>query len=83
MGVHTVSPSFETAIWTRLKAHKGTISADAARYFLSIKFTDADDGMQILMDKASESELTPAEDSEFDSYIHVVNVLSLIHSKSG
>ena len=49
---------------------KEPISPEAARYLLSIDFSEADRSrMQELMDKSNEGALTPDEDAELEGYV--------------
>jgi hypothetical protein len=74
----------EPAIWTRLIATpQGKIPPDAARYLLSMRFSETDHArMQDLMDKSNEGLLTDAEAAELDGYINVANVLTVIQSRA-
>ena len=62
---------------------KEPISPEAARYLLSIDFSEADRSrMQELMDKSNEGALTPDEDAELEGYVNIANVLSVMHSRA-
>jgi hypothetical protein len=84
MGARPASVNFEPVIWARLiQAPKEPISPEAARYFLSIDFSDSDRSrMQELMEKSNEGALTSEEDAELDSYVNIANVLSVMHSRA-
>jgi hypothetical protein len=84
MGAHQANVDFEPAIWARLiQALKTPISPEAAHYFLSIDFSQADrDRMQELMDKSNEGALTSDEKAELDGYVNIANVLSVMHSQA-
>jgi hypothetical protein len=84
MGAHQASVSFEPAIWARLvEAPKEPVPPDAARYLLSIQFSEADHArMQELMDKSEEGALSADEESELDSYVNITNFLSVVHSRA-
>jgi len=84
MGAHQASVNFEPVIWARLfQTLKEPISPDAARYLLSIDFSEADHArMQELMDKSNEGKLTSDEDAELDGYVNIANVLSVMHSRA-
>ena len=71
-------------IWARLiQAQKAPVSADTARYLLSIDFNEADGArMQELMDKSNEGVLTLDEAAELDGYVNIANVLSVMHSQA-
>ena len=82
MRVDRANVDFEPAIWARLiQAPKTLISPDAARYLMSIDFSEADHArMQELMDKSNEGALTYDELAELDGYVNIANVLSVMHS---
>lgn len=84
MGAHQATMNFEQVIWARLiQAPKEPISPEAARYLLSIDFSEADHArMQELMDKSNEGQLTSDEDAELDGYVNIANVLSVMHSRA-
>ena len=84
MGAYQVSVDFEPAIWARLiQAPKAPITPDAARYLLSIDFSEEDHArMQELMDKSNEGALIPDEKAELDGYVNIANVLSVMHSQA-
>ena len=74
----------EPANWARLiQAPKAPIAPEAARYLLSIDFSEADHArMQALMDKSNEGALMPDEKAELDGYVNIANVLSVMHSQA-
>ena len=84
MGAHQAGVNFEPAIWARLiQAPREPISADAARYLLSIEFSETDHArMQEVMDKSNEGVLTSEEGAELDGYVNIANVLSVMHSRA-
>jgi hypothetical protein len=84
MGAHPASANFEPVIWARLiQTPKEPILPEAARYLLSIDFSEADRSrMQELMDKSNEGALTSNEDAELDGYVNISNVLSVMHSRA-
>jgi hypothetical protein len=84
VGAHQASTSFEPAIWARLiQTPKEPISSEAARYLLSIRFGDADRRrMEELADRSGADTLTPEEAAEFDSYLHVANLLTVMHAEA-
>jgi hypothetical protein len=84
MGTNQASVNFEPAIWARLiQTPKEPISPEAARYLLSIDFSEADHlRMQELMDKSNEGQLSSDEEAEVDSYVNITNVLSVMHSRA-
>jgi hypothetical protein len=84
MDAHQARLEFEPAIWARLIQAPGMpISPDAARFLLSIEFSEADqERMQLLMDHSNEGTLSSAERAELDSYENIANVLSVMHSRA-
>ena len=84
MGAHHADMNFEPAIWARLiQTPTEPISPEAARYFISIDFSEADHSrMQILMDKSNEGTMAPEEEAELESYVNIANVLSVMHSRA-
>ena len=84
MRAHQASVNFEPAIWARLiQSPKEPISPEAARYLLSIDFSQADRArMQELMDESNEGQLTSDDEAELDSYVNIANVLSVMHSRA-
>lgn len=84
MGAYPSSFDFEPVIWARLiQAPKVQISAEVARYLLSIDFSEADSArMQELMEKSNEGALTSDESAELDGYVNIANVLSVMHSQA-
>ena len=84
MGVYQASVDFEPVIWARLiQAPKAPIAPEAARYLLSIDFSEADHArMQELMDKSGDGALMPDEKAELDGYVNIANVLSVMHSQA-
>jgi hypothetical protein len=84
MGAHQTSINFEPVIWARLiEMPKAALAPDAARYFLSMNFGEADHArMQYLMDKSNEGTLTADEAAELDGYVNVANVLAVMHSRA-
>lgn len=79
-----LSPNREPAIWARLMQTPGDeLSPEAAEYLLSIRFGENDvDRMRQLAERSEAGELTDEERTEFDSYLHVGNLLAVIQSKA-
>ena len=80
-----LSPNREpAAIWARLMQMPGDeLSPAAAEYLLSIRFAESDvDRMRYLAERSETGELTDEEHAEFDSYLHVGNLLAVIQSKA-
>jgi len=66
-----------------IQAQQRDISPEIARYLLSIEFGETDrERLQYLADGSQAGALTPAEQAEFDSYLHVGNVLAVMQSKA-
>ena len=84
MSSHLLSPNREAHIWARLmQAQRDDPSQEVARYLLSIGFGERDrDRMQQLADRSESGTLTDEERSEFDSYLHVGNLLAVMQSKA-
>ena len=84
MDPHLLSPNREPAIWARLmQTPGGELSPEAAEYLLSIRFGENDaDRMGQLAERSESGELTDEERAEFDSYLHVGNLLAVIQSKA-
>jgi hypothetical protein len=72
----------EVAIFIRLwDAAKPT--PEVARHMLSVKFSDADVArMHELAARNREGQITPAELDEFDNYLVVGDLLTILHSKA-
>lgn len=84
MAVYQASVDFEPVIWARLiLSPKAPLAPEAARYLLSIDFSEADQArIQELMDKSNEGALVPEEKAELDGYVNIANVLSVMHSQA-
>jgi hypothetical protein len=84
MSSQLLSPNREAHIWARLmQARRDDPSQEVARYLLSIGFEERDrDRMQYLADRSQSGTLTDEERAEFDSYLHVGNLLAVIQSKA-
>lgn len=84
MDVHQASVDFEPAIWARLiRTPKAPIAPEAARYLLSIDFSEADHArMRELMNRSGDGILTRDEKAELDGYVNIANVLSVMHSQA-
>ena len=79
-----LSPNREPAIWARLMQTLGDeLLPDAATYLRSIRFGENDVArMGQLPDRSEAGELTDEERAEFDSYLHIGNLLAVIPSKA-
>ena len=84
MDSQILSPNREPAIWARLMQTPGDkLSPEAAEYLLSIQFADRDvDRMRQSAERSEAGVLTDEERAEFDSYLHVGNLLAVIQSKA-
>jgi hypothetical protein len=84
MDAHMLNPNREPAIWARLMQTPGDeLSPESAAYLLSIRFAESDvDRVRQLADRSETGELTDEERAEFDSYLHVGNLLAVIQSKA-
>jgi hypothetical protein len=84
MSSQLLSPNREAHIWARLmQAQRDDPSQEVARYLLSIGFGDRDrDRMQQLADRSESGTMTDEERAEFDSYLHVGNLLAVIQSRA-
>ena len=84
MASHSANLNLEPVIWARLlEAQKQDISPELAHYLLSIEFAESDrERMEYLAERSSSGTLTSDEEAEYDSYLHVGNVLSVMQSKA-
>ncbi len=79
-----LSPNREAAIWARLlQAQRHELSPEVAEYLLSIGFGETDrERMQQLADRSESGTLTDEERTEFDSYLHIGNLIAVMQSKA-
>jgi hypothetical protein len=84
MGSQILNPNLEAAIWARLmQAQRAELSAEAAEYLLSIGFEEGDRRrMEQLADRSESGTLSVDERAEFDSYLHVGNLLGVMQSRA-
>lgn len=84
MDPQLLSANREPGIWARLMQSSGDqLLPEAAEYLLSIRFADSDvDRMRQLAERSETGDLTREERAEFDSYLHVGNLLAVIQSKA-
>lgn len=84
MSSQTLIPNSEAAIWARLfESQPDQLTRDAAQYLLGFGFTERDERrMQELAEKSQAGTLTEDEEREFDSYLHIGNLLAVIQSKA-
>jgi hypothetical protein len=74
----------EIAIFGRLiRADKGNLSRQLARFLLTLGFDQADqDRMQDLATRNQEGALSPQEKEELFNYVKAGHLLALLHSKA-
>jgi hypothetical protein len=74
----------EPGIWAPLMRNPGgELLPEAAEYLLWIRFADRDvDRMRQLAGRSETGELTDEERAEFDSHLHVANLLAVIQPKA-
>ncbi len=84
MGSQLETRNCESAIWARLmQAQKDELSSEVAEFLLSVNFGKADrERMLQLAEQAEAGNLTAEEQGEFDSYLHVGNLLAVMQSKA-
>jgi hypothetical protein len=84
MGSQLLSPSSEAAIWARLmQAQKDELPHEAAEFLLSLDFGDGDQHRMLqLAERSDAGTLTAEEQTEFDGYLHVGNLLAVMQSKA-
>jgi hypothetical protein len=79
-----IAPNSEAAIWARLiDSQPDQLTRDATQYLLGFGFAERDHSrMQDLAEKSQAGTLTHDESREFDSYLHIGNLLSVMQSKA-
>jgi hypothetical protein len=79
-----ITPRGEAAIWARLiESQPEEVTPEAARYLLGLGFTENDQArMQELADRSQAGSLSEDEGREFDSYLHIGNLLAVMQSKA-
>jgi hypothetical protein len=79
-----ITPKGEAAIWARLiESQPNDLTPEAAKYLLGLGFTERDRSrMQELADRSEAGILTADEIREFDSYLHIGNLLAVMQSKA-
>ena len=82
--MRTTTTTGEAVIWTRdIQPENNGLSPDAARSLLAIQFSQADRARMLeLAAKSNEGLLSAAEREEFEGYVKVGDVLSLLHLKA-
>jgi len=72
-----------TRIWTRIVAPDDPkLSPEVAQYFLSVGFTDEEKSRYQFLASKDQSDLTTAERSELESFVHASTALMLLQSKA-
>ena len=80
--------NFEPIIWARLLeaqfgAHQQEMTPEVARFFVSMGFAEKDrERINFLADQSQAGRLTAEEEAEFDGYLHVGNLLTLMKAKA-
>jgi hypothetical protein len=84
MAQTTTTRTTEVAIFGRLiDAAKGDLSAELARYILTLGFGEDDQSrMNDLAGRNQQGALTPEERDELQSYVKASHMLALLHSKA-
>ena len=84
MGFEMVQPrNSEATILARLIQSRTEMDSHIARYLLSLTFEPEDvERMNVLAAKARDGDISPEEETELDSYLHVGNLLTIIQSKA-
>jgi hypothetical protein len=84
MGSQLANPNSEAAIWARLmQAQEAELSPEAARFLVGVEFAASDrERMLELAQRSEGGTLTADEQTEFDGYLHVGNLLAVMQSKA-
>lgn len=84
MASQPLGTNSEAAIWARLmQAQKAELSAEAAKFLLAMEFDDRDQSRMLhLAERSNIGMLTGDEQTEFDGYLHVGNLLAVMKSKA-
>lgn len=84
MSSQWITPEGEAAIWARLiESQPQGLTPEAARYLLALGFTENDQArLQELADHSQAGTLSEKEGREFDSYLHIGNLLAVMQSKA-
>jgi hypothetical protein len=77
-------PGGEAAIWARLiESQPKEPTPEAARYLLALQFQESDQArLQELADRSQAGTLSEDDAREFDSYLHIGNLLAVMQSKA-
>ncbi len=84
MSSQSIPSTGEAAIGARLiESQPDGLTPEAARYLLRFRFTENDQSrLQELADRSQAGTLTEDEGREFDSYLHIANLLAVMQSKA-
>jgi len=84
MSSQVLSSNSEAAIWARLmQAQMNELSPEAAEFLLSMDFGEDDRQRMLQLAERSESgTLTTEEQTEFDGYLRIGNLLAVMRSKA-
>ncbi len=84
MSSQLITPKSEAAVWARLiESQPDNLAPEAAKYLLGLRFSESDQArMQDLADRSQAGTLSDDEAREFDSYLHVGNLLAVMQSKA-
>ena len=84
MDSQLLCPNREADIWARLIQTPGDdLSRETAEYLLSMRLGDSDlNRLHQLAEGSEAGTLTGAELAEFDSYLHIGNLLAVMQSKA-
>jgi hypothetical protein len=79
-----ITPGGEAAIWARLiESQPNELTPEAARYLLALQFQESDQArVQELADRSQAGTLSEDDAREFDSYLHIGNLLAVMQSKA-
>lgn len=77
-------PRSEATIWAQLiDSQPKNLTPEAAQYLLAVQFSQSDQmRLQELAERSQAGTLTEEESREFDSYLHVGNLLAVMQSKA-
>lgn len=84
MRSQAISSTNEATIWARLiESQPDGLTAEAAHYLIGFRFGENDQNrLQELAESSQAGTLTEDEAREFDSYLHIGNLLAVIQSKA-
>lgn len=84
MDSQLLHPGSEAAIWARLlQQQKEEMSAEAAEFLLAVDFGESDrERMLQLAERSDARALAAEEQTEYDGYPHIGNLLAVMQSKA-